>query len=520
MKKEEAPQRLEPQRPAAASIPVISLRGITKHFPGVIANQAVDLDILEGEVHSLLGENGAGKTTLMNVLMGIYRPDAGTLQIDGREARIQSPRDAIRSGIGMVHQHFRLVSNLTVAENVALGMQAGLTTFDTRAAETLVEDLGRRYGLEVAPGAYIWQLSVGEQQRVEIVKTLSRRARVLILDEPTSVLTPQEAQALFQTLRRMVEARHSVVFISHKLDEVLEVSDRISVMQHGRTVGTVRAADTDQHQLARMMIGRELPAAGFDRSHELGATVMEVQGLSVAGDRGVPAVQRVTFSVRAGECLGFAGVAGNGQQELADALCGLRMPRAGGIRISGRDLTGAPPKAFIDAGVSYVPADRSGVGSVGALSLASNLILKSFRERRFGTSFLLDAAAISRHAQALMTEYAIQASGTQVQTRTLSGGNLQKAILAREMSSAPRVLVAVSPTRGLDVGATSFVRQVLHEHKLRGAAVVLISEDLEELFDLSDRIGVLFRGEVMGIFGAGDYDVKSLGLMMAGVRQA
>jgi simple sugar transport system ATP-binding protein len=497
---------------------VISLRGITKQFPGVLANQSVDLDILEGEVHSLLGENGAGKTTLMNVLMGIYRPDSGVIEIDGREVRIRSPRDAINNGIGMVHQHFRLVSNLTVAENVALGMQSSFSVFNALTAEVRVRDLGERYGLELDPGAYIWQLSVGEQQRVEIVKALNRRARVLILDEPTSVLTPQEANQLFRTLRRMLEAGHSVIFISHKLDEVLDVSDRITVMRHGQMIGTVNKADTDQHELARMMIGKELPAAGFDRSPELGTALMEVQGLRVAGDRGVPAVREVAFSVRAGECLGFAGIAGNGQQELADALCGLRKPVAGRIRIKGRDLTGAPPKRFMDAGVSYVPADRLGVASVGALSVAHNLILKSFRDKRFGRSLFLDARAIARHADALIAEYEIQVSGPQVPVRTLSGGNLQKAILAREMSFAPDLLVVVSPTRGLDVGATSFVRQALQAHKMRGAAIVLISEDLEELFDLSDRIAVLFRGEVMGVLGAGEFNVGSLGLMMAGVR--
>jgi ABC-type uncharacterized transport system ATPase subunit len=498
--------------------PVIALRGITKRFPGILANQSVDLDIITGEVHSLLGENGAGKTTLMNILMGIYRPDAGVVAIDGREVRIRSPRDAITYGIGMVHQHFRLVSNLTVAENVALGMQSGLSAFNARASAARVRDLGQRYGLEVDPAAYVWQLSVGEQQRVEIVKALNRRARVLILDEPTSVLTPQEAKALFQTLRRMLEAGHSVIFISHKLDEVLDVSDRISVMRHGRMVGTVDKADTDQQQLARMMIGKELPVAGFDRSPEFGVALMEVQALQVIGDRGVPAVRGVGFSVRAGECLGFAGVAGNGQEELADALCGLRRPAGGRIRVKGRDLTGAAPKRFIEAGVSYVPADRSGVASVGALSVAQNLILKSFRNSRFGSLFL-DPRAIAKHADDLIAEYGIQVSGPQVPVRTLSGGNLQKAILAREMSFAPDLFVVVSPTRGLDVGATSFVRRALQAHKLRGAAIVLISEDLEELFELSDRIGVLFRGEVMGSLAASEFNIGSLGLMMAGVRQ-
>jgi simple sugar transport system ATP-binding protein len=498
--------------------PLISLRGITKRFPGIVANQSVDFDVLPGEVHSLLGENGAGKSTLMNVLMGIYRPDAGTVAIDGQEVPIRSPRDAITHGIGMVHQHFRLVSNLTVAENVALGMQSSLSTFNARAAAAVVNDLGRRYGLEVDPAAYVWQLSVGEQQRVEIVKALSRHARALILDEPTSVLTPQEAQALFQTLRRMLEAGHSVIFISHKLDEVLEVSDRISVMRHGQMIGTVNTSQTDQHQLARMMIGRELPAEGFDRSPEFGRPLMEVEGLRVPGDRGVLAVRDVSFSVRAGECLGVAGIAGNGQEELADALCGLRRPAAGRIRVKGIDLTAAPPLRFIDAGLSYVPADRSGVASVGALSVAQNLILKSFRDRRFGASLFLDPHAIAQHADELIAEYGIQVSGPRVPLRTLSGGNLQKTILAREMSFAPDLLVVVSPTRGLDVGATSFVRQALQAHKLRGAAIVLVSEDLEELFELSDRIAVLFRGEVIGSQASGEYDVGGLGLMMAGVR--
>jgi simple sugar transport system ATP-binding protein len=499
---------------------IISLRGITKQFPDVLANRSVDLDILEGEVHSLLGENGAGKTTLMNVLMGIYRPDSGTIELDGREVRIRSPRDAINLGIGMVHQNFRLVPNLTVAENVALGMQSSLSAFNAQAAVDVVRELGERYSLALEPGAQVWQLSVGEQQRVEIVKALSRRARVLILDEPTSVLTPQEAKQLFQTLRRMLEVGHSVIFISHKLEEVLEVSDRISVMRHGQMIDTVSAADADQHQLARMMIGKDVPAVGFDRSPGLGTVLMEVRGLRVAGDRGAPAVREVTFSVRAGECLGFAGVAGNGQQELADALCGLRKPNAGRIQIKGTDLTGARPKRFIEAGVSYVPADRAGVASVGALSVAHNLILKDFRGKRFGRSLFLDTRAVMLHTEALIAEYGIQVSGPNVPVRTLSGGNLQKTILAREISSAPDLLVVVSPTRGLDVGAASFVRHTLQAHKLRGAAIVLISEDLEELFELSDRIVVLFRGELMGSQRAGEFNVGTLGLMMAGVRQS
>ena len=498
----------------------VALRGITKRFPGVLANDEVDLELLEGEIHTLLGENGAGKSTLMNVLTGIYRPDAGTISIAGEPVQLKTPREAIGRGIGMVHQSFKLVQTHTVAENIILGLGRGLAPLALAEAERKVAELSERYGLKVDPKAFVWQLSIGEQQRVEILKSLYRGARILLLDEPTAVLTPQEADELFVTLRSMREKGHSIVFISHKLDEVMAISDRVTVLRGGRNVGTVRVDETGPRQLSNLMVGREVRFERFPKGEASGGTVLEVEGVHALNSRGLPALRDVGFRVAAGEILGFAGVAGNGQQELAQVITGLLEPQVGSVRIVGKSMHGAGSRGFIDAGVSYVPADRHGEATVGDMSLAANTVLRRYREERFAKGPFLDLGAAVDYAKGLIDEFSISTPGHETPVRSLSGGNLQKVILAREMTTEHRLLVVMSATRGLDVGATEFVRRTLDEHRRRGVAIVLISEDLEELLSLSDRIAVLFHGEIMGTVDADEADVESLGLMMAGQRAA
>ena len=498
----------------------VALRGITKRFPGVIANDSVDLDLREGEIHTLLGENGAGKSTLMNVLTGIYLPEAGSIEIRGEPVQLRSPKDAIERGIGMVHQEFKLVPTHTVTENIVLGLGSGFQRVGEEEARARVTELSERYGLAVDPTAYIWQLSIGEQQRVEILKILFRGARILLLDEPTAVLTPQEADDLFVTLRAMREQGHSIVFISHKLDEVMAVSDRITVLRGGKNVGTLRAADTNPQELSNLMVGREIRFETFPRPEARGQPVLEVSGVSALNDRGLPGLTDLSFEVRAGEILGFAGVAGNGQEELAQAITGLRSVSAGTIRVDGRDMTHAKAREFILNGVSYVPADRHGVAVVGDMSLTNNSVLRRYREEKFGRGPFLDFSAAADYAKRLIEEFNILTPSHETAVRSLSGGNLQKAILAREMTTRHKLLVVMSATRGLDVGATEFVRQTLNEHRHEGAAIVLISEDLEELLSLSDRIAVLFHGEIMGLVDADQAEIEGLGLMMAGERRA
>ncbi len=496
----------------------MALRGITKRFPGVIANDSVDLELLEGEIHTLLGENGAGKSTLMNVLTGIYLPEAGSISIWGEERQLRSPKDAIEQGIGMVHQEFKLVQTHTVTENIVLGLGGGLSRVREDEARVRVAELSERYGLSVDPGAPVWQLSIGEQQRVEILKILYRGARILLLDEPTAVLTPQEAEDLFVTLRTMREQGHTIVFISHKLDEVMAVSDRVTVLRGGKNVGTVLVKDTNPQQLSNLMVGREIRFEAFPKPESRGEAVLEVTGVGALNDRGLPALRNVSFAVAAGEILGFAGVAGNGQEELAQVITGLRTATGGAITVDGRDMTHAKASDFIRNGVSYVPADRHGVAVVGDMSLTNNSVLRRYREKKFARGPFLDFSAAATYAKRLIEEYNILTPSADTAVRSLSGGNLQKAILAREMTTSHRLLVVMSATRGLDVGATEFVRQTLNAHRHEGAAIVLISEDLEELRSLSDRIAVLFHGEIMGIVDAAEVGIERLGLMMAGER--
>ena len=501
-------------------MPAVTLRGITKRFPGVVANDGVDFEAAQGEVHALLGENGAGKSTLSNILTGLYRPDEGEIELYGERVEFASPRDALDAGIGMVHQHFRLVEPFTVAENVALGdHRAEGRTFlmHPRRIEEHVAELSDRYGLAVDPRARIWQLSLGEQQRVEILKALYREAKILILDEPTAVLTPQEAEDLFATVRGMAAEGRTIIFISHKLHEVKAVADRVTVLRRGRTVATVAAADATPRSLAALMVGREIDVnRRRERAAEPGESMLELNDVWAMGDRGLPGLRGVTLRVRAGETVGIAGVAGNGQRELAEAVTGLRPVERGVVRVAGLALRGGSAREAIRAGVAHVPEDRLGTGVAPGLSIASNLVLKSHRDGGFAHGPLIRLRRISERAAALMKLYDVRASGPAVPARQLSGGNLQKVVLAREFSSDPRVLVAASPTRGLDVAAIETVHDYLHRAASDGVAVLLISEDLDEILALSDRIVVLYEGAVAGEVDAVDATPEGVGLLMAG----
>ena len=500
----------------ATPAPLVEMRGIVKRFPGVVANDGVDLTLLPGEVHALLGENGAGKTTLMNVLYGLYRPDAGEILRRGRPARLGSPRDAIRLGIGMVHQHFMLVPTLTVAENVVLGTVAGRRlVLDLRAAGKQIAALGERYGLPVNPQAEVWQLSVGEQQRVEILKALYRGAEVLILDEPTSVLTPQEVEALVRVLRRMAEEGKAVVFISHKLREVMAISQRVTVLRAGRVEASLPAAEASEQRLALLMVGRHVDRVGRREPQAPGAAALQVRDLEALGDNGLPALRGVSFEIRQGECVGLAGVSGNGQRELAEVIAGLRRARAGSVRIGGRETTRLSPEAIRAAGLAYVPEERKRVGAIGEFTLEENAILATHR-RGFTRHGLLDRGAIRRHALELIAGYDVRTPGPQVAARTLSGGNLQKLILGRELAGRPKVLVAAQPTRGLDVGATEYVHRQLLEARRRATGLLLISEDLDEVIGLSDRILVIYEGRIVGEVPGERADREQLGLWMGG----
>jgi general nucleoside transport system ATP-binding protein len=497
------------------------MRGITKRFPGVLANDGVDFEAAAGEVHALLGENGAGKSTLSNILTGLYRPDEGEIFLHGKQVDFHVPRDALDAGICMVHQHFRLVEPFTVAENVVLGDHRGEGRgfrLRHRAIERRVGELSKRYGLHVDPRARIWQLSLGEQQRVEILKALYREARILILDEPTAVLTPQEADVLFETLREMAREGRTVIFISHKLHEVKAVADRVTVLRGGRTIATVSTADATPRSLASLMVGRELAAEGGPPRAECtpGAAVLELEGVWAQGDRGDAAVRGVTLDVCAGEVVAIAGVAGNGQRELAETIAGIRHQSEGEVRVGGRKLRG-DPRAAQAAGVAYVPEDRLGTGVAPSLSIASNLVLRSYRDHYASRGPLLRLGAIRERAVELIRAYRIAAPNPSTAARLLSGGNLQKVVLAREFSGKPKLVVAASPTRGLDVGAIETVHAYLRDAAAEGVAVLLISEDLDEILTLADRIAVLYEGRLMATVDAADARPEQLGLLMAGV---
>jgi simple sugar transport system ATP-binding protein len=497
----------------------MEMRGIVKRFPGVLANDHVDFDARSGEVHALLGENGAGKSTLMRILYGLYQADEGQITIDGRAIKIESPHDAIESGIGMIHQHFMLVPTLTVAENVALGLPSsrGMLTDLDQVSERVLE-LAELYGLQVDPGAYVWQLAVGQQQRVEIIKALYRGAALLILDEPTAVLTPQEVSELFITLRQMVGDGHVLIFISHKLQEVMNICARVTVLRDGRVVGTLPIEDVTQGELARLMVGRELQAQPEKEEIEQKDVRLALQDVWADNDLGTPGLRGISFEVRAGEILGLAGVSGNGQRELAQVINGLRAVTKGTLRVGEKDITGSSPAEVIAQGLSYVPEERMEDGMIKEFTVAENLILREVSKKPFSRGGFLNFRAISRQSDILIEQYNVKTPSQDTPVKNLSGGNIQKLLLARELSRKPRVVVAAQPTRGLDIGATEYVHQVLMDQRAEGTAILLISEDLDEILALSDRIIVIYEGEIMGEVISGQASPEEIGLMMAGVR--
>jgi len=493
------------------------MRAIVKQFPGVLANDHVDFAGPAGQVHALLGENGAGKSTLMNILAGLYRPDAGDIFVGGQRVNFRSPQDAIAAGIGMVHQHFMLVPSHTVSENMVLGLNRPRFLLNLAHIEDQVAELSKQYGLPVNPRAKIWELSVGEQQRVEVLKMLFRGAKVLVMDEPTAVLVPQEVETLFATLRDMTKRGHTIVFISHKLDEVVAIADTVTVLRRGRvTAGNMRAAGVTKSQLAQLMVGREVLFQVDKKKQQPGEVVLDVSGLDAENDRGLPALQQVALQVRAGEIVGVAGVAGNGQRELAEVLTGLRTPMAGVIRLGNTPLDSHTRWLDLGQRLAHIPEDRSAVGSVPPLSVAENLILKRFSRPPIARGWSINSRAVRQNAERLVDAYQIATPTVDTPVRMLSGGNLQKVILARETAENPQLMIAVHPTRGLDVGATESVHKLLVEKRNNGTAILLISEDLDELLSLADRVVVLYGGRITGEVPVEGADIHAIGMMMCG----
>lgn len=496
----------------------VEMRGIVKRFPGVLANDRVDLDLRVGEIHALLGENGAGKSTLMSALAGLYKPEAGTIRVQGQLVSFNSPRDAIARGLGMIHQHFTLVPSQTVTENVLLGLNEPRFLMNLRKYDQQVAELGEQFGLRITPTAKIWQLTVGEQQRVEILKMLYRGVQVLIMDEPTAVLAPTEIEGLIKTLRGMAAQGKSIVFISHKLNEVMAVADCITVLRQGKvTAARVPAAQTSKEELARLMVGRAVTFHMDKKPQTPGEVVLKLDNVQCENDRGLPALRGVSLEVRAGEVVGIAAVAGNGQSELAEVITGLRKCTGGHIFVSGQDVVNRSALDSIRKGVAHVPEDRTHVGSAPNLSITDNVIMKSYKHSPLASGWTLNSVQARKKAEALKAEYQILAPNVEVSARLLSGGNLQRVILARELSAHPKLLVAMQPTRGLDVGAIEGVQRMLLEQRDAGAAILLSSEELEEILALSDRVLVMYEGEIVGDLTQAD--MHEIGLMMTGGKK-
>ncbi len=500
--------------------PVVSMRSITKQFLDVVANKGIDFDLFPGEVCALLGENGAGKTTLMNILFGYYTCDEGEIFIKGKKADLSSPRDAISRGVGMIHQHFALVPSQTVLENIIIGTDTGKGLFlDFKSARERLSELQKRFGLEVDPDARIWTLSIGEQQKVEILKALYRDVDILIMDEPTAVLAPSETVELFGTLKSLVQEGRSVVFISHKLNEVMEISDRVIVLRAGEVAAERKTAETNIRELANLMVGRDVLERIEKKEVEPGKPVLEMVNLSALNDKGLAAIKNLNLAVRQYEILGLAGISGNGQRELAEVLFGIREPQGGAIRVNGEALKPGSPSSAIKLKMGRIPEDRIETGLLMDLSVEENMILENHVSSAFHSWGVMKFSMIHQYSEELIGAYAIKTAGRDAVTKSLSGGNLQKVMLARELAGKPAVVIASQPTRGLDVGAMEYIHQRILQERERGAGVLLISEDLDEIFALSDRIAVLYEGKIMGEVEIEEASREQIGLWMSGVRK-
>jgi simple sugar transport system ATP-binding protein len=494
----------------------LELKEIYKEFPGVVANNRISLKINAGEIHALLGENGAGKTTLMNIIYGIYQPDDGEIYINGKKVFIDSPRTAMKYGIGMVHQHFMLVENHTVAENVALGLSGTKFLNPTKEIAKEIERYSSEIGLHVNPDAKIWQLSAGEQQRVEILKALMRGAKLIILDEPTSVLTPQEASELFKTIKHLVKNGHSVIFITHKLEEVYELGGIVTVLRQGKVIGSTTTKDATKEELAKMMVGREILFNLEKEYIKPGEVVVKVENLEVLNDKGLKAIKNLNFEVRKGEILGIAGVSGNGQRELVEALTGLRRVEKGRILINGKEVQNKGAREIGEMGVAHIPEERIKYGIVPNLPVYENAVLRDYYKEPFSNRGILNYKTIKEFAIKLVKEFSIATPSIETKAKLLSGGNIQKLILARETTTKSTFIVAAHPTYGLDIAATEYIRKLLLQKRKEGSAILLVSEDLEEILQLSDRVAVMFMGEFMGIVDPKKVSIEEIGLMMAG----
>lgn len=496
---------------------VIEMKGIGKSFPGIRANDDINLSVEQGEIHVLLGENGAGKSTLMNILYGLYHPDEGQIFVKGEPVRISNPNVAISLGIGMVHQHFMLVPPFTVTENIILGSEPkNGVTLDIKKAIKDVEEISKKYELKVDPYAKIQDISVGMQQRVEILKTLYRGAEILILDEPTAVLTPQEIEELGIIMKSLVSQGKSIILITHKLKEVMEMSDRVTIIRRGKVIDTLNTKETNIDQLAELMVGRKVSLTVDKAEAKIGAPILEIKGLKALDNRNLEAVKGVDLQVRSGEILGIAGVDGNGQNELVQAITGLRKATAGEILLNGKEITNLTPRQVTESGIAYIPEDRHKRGLVLDFSLAENMILGKQHNKVFRKGMGLNYSKIRSHARSLIKEFDVRTPNEKVKARALSGGNQQKLIIAREVDRDPSLCIASQPTRGLDVGAIEFVHKRLIEQRDKGKAVLLVSLELDEVMDLSDRIAVMYDGKIVGILDAKDATEKKLGIMMAG----
>jgi ABC-type uncharacterized transport system ATPase subunit len=498
----------------------IEMRGIVKRFPGVLANDHVDFDVKAGEIHALLGENGAGKSTLMKILYGLYQPDAGQILLDDQPIRIHSPLDSINYGIGMIHQHFMLVDTLTVAENVALGLKSSRgPQLDLDKVSARIRELAHKYGLQVDPDAQVSHLAVGQQQRVEIMKALYRGAALLVLDEPTAVLTPQEVNDIFAIFRQMAKDGHALIFISHKLHEILDLTDRVTVLRDGKVIGTRPTAGATKRDLAQMMVGREVALERGRTAPQLGEVRLKVQNINAFNGQGLPVLRDINFEIHSGEIVGVAGVSGNGQKPLAEAIAGLWPLATGQIFMEKKPVTGFAPAAMIDAGLSYIPEERMHDGAIKDFTVAENLILQDHVRPPYSRGIFLNFSQIAQHAGEMIRRFNVKTPSAETPLKNLSGGNIQKLILARELARQPRVLIAAQPTRGVDIGATEYIHTQLLQQRAEGLATLLISEDLDEIRALSDRIIVMFGGEIMGIVENSQTTVEELGLMMAGERR-